>query len=53
VLKLYTRTSKLAMKIADENPAYSVIGVDESQMQVKLVPPNLRFEICEDNNSWT
>ncbi|KIW35826.1 hypothetical protein, variant [Exophiala oligosperma] len=53
VLELYTRTGKLAMEIADENPACSVIGVDESQMQVELVPPNLRFEICEDDNSWT
>ncbi|KIW10070.1 hypothetical protein PV08_11846 [Exophiala spinifera] len=54
VLDLYTRTGKLAVDIADENPSCSVTGVDESLMHDEWVPSNLVFEIADiENEDWT
>ncbi|KAJ0358551.1 hypothetical protein COL154_009057 [Colletotrichum chrysophilum] len=53
VLDLGTGTGIWAMDYGDEHPGSEVIGVDLSPTQPKFVPPNVKFEIDDIEDSWT
>ncbi|KAL0930386.1 methyltransferase domain-containing protein [Colletotrichum truncatum] len=57
VLDLGTGTGIWAMDYGDEHPGAEVIGVDLSPTQPELtlcsVPPNVKFEIDDIEDSWT
>ena len=52
ILDVGTGTGIWAMDVADEYEAASVIGFDLSPIQPSWVPPNLRFEILDVEESW-
>ncbi|KZL74055.1 methyltransferase domain-containing protein [Colletotrichum tofieldiae] len=57
VLDLGTGTGIWAMDYGDDHPGAEVIGVDLSPIQPQLttcsVPPNVRFEVDDIEDSWT
>lgn len=52
-LDIGTGTGIWAIDFADEHPDCEVIGTDLSPIQPGWVPPNLKFEIDDFNQSWT
>ncbi|KAJ0164084.1 hypothetical protein CTA2_1794 [Colletotrichum tanaceti] len=53
VLDLGTGTGIWAMDYGDDHPGAEVIGVDLSPTQPQFVPPNVKFEIDDIEDSWT
>ncbi|KAF6825075.1 methyltransferase domain-containing protein [Colletotrichum musicola] len=53
VLDLGTGTGIWAMDFGDEHPGAEVVGVDLSPTQPQYVPPNVKFEIDDIEDSWT
>ncbi|KAK1996046.1 S-adenosyl-L-methionine-dependent methyltransferase [Colletotrichum falcatum] len=53
VLDLGTGTGIWAMDYGDDHPGAEVIGVDLSPIQPQFVPPNVKFEIDDIEDSWT
>nr|XP_036578046.1 methyltransferase domain-containing protein [Colletotrichum truncatum]KAF6785176.1 methyltransferase domain-containing protein [Colletotrichum truncatum] len=53
VLDVGTGTGIWAIDFGDEHPDAEVIGVDLSASQPSFVPPNVRFEIDDIEESWT
>ncbi|KAK1580171.1 S-adenosyl-L-methionine-dependent methyltransferase [Colletotrichum navitas] len=53
VLDLGTGTGIWAMDYGDEHPGAEVIGVDLSPIQPEFVPPNVKFEVDDIEDSWT
>lgn len=53
VLDVGTGTGIWAIDFADENPQAEVIGTDVSPIQPSWVPPNLKFEIDDMEETWT
>ncbi|KAF9872291.1 hypothetical protein CkaCkLH20_10118 [Colletotrichum karsti] len=53
VLDLGTGTGIWAMDYADEHADSEVIGVDLSPTQPQFVPPNVKFEVDDIEDSWT
>ncbi|KAB8234284.1 S-adenosyl-L-methionine-dependent methyltransferase [Aspergillus alliaceus] len=52
VLDVGTGTGIWAIDFADEYPSAEVIGTDLSPTQPTFVPPNLRFEVDDAEDSW-
>ncbi|KAK1621931.1 S-adenosyl-L-methionine-dependent methyltransferase [Colletotrichum phormii] len=53
VLDLGTGTGIWAMDFGDEHPGAEVTGVDLSPIQPQFVPPNVKFEVDDIEDSWT
>ncbi|KIW85640.1 hypothetical protein Z517_01032 [Fonsecaea pedrosoi CBS 271.37] len=53
ILDLGCGTGIWAIQVADENPNAEVFGVDLSPMQPGWVPPNVKFEIDDVEDTWT
>ncbi|KAL4794069.1 S-adenosyl-L-methionine-dependent methyltransferase [Aspergillus venezuelensis] len=53
VLDIGTGTGIWAIDFADQHPAASVIGMDLSPIQPSWIPPNLKFEIDDYEQTWT
>ncbi|KAL4999467.1 S-adenosyl-L-methionine-dependent methyltransferase [Aspergillus recurvatus] len=53
VLDLGTGTGIWAIDFADKRPSCNVIGMDLSPIQPSWIPPNLKFEIDDYEQSWT
>ncbi|KAK1448410.1 hypothetical protein CCUS01_11630 [Colletotrichum cuscutae] len=53
VLDLGTGTGIWAIDFADEHPEAVVYGVDLSPTQTTAVPPNIRFEVDDIEETWT
>lgn len=53
VLDIATGTGIWAIEFADQFPTAVVIGTDLSPIQPEYVPPNLRFEVDDAEDSWT
>ena len=53
VLDLGTGTGIFAIEFAERYPSASVLGTDISPVQPAWVPPNVRFEIDDANDTWT
>ncbi|KAM0232010.1 hypothetical protein ACHAPO_008044 [Fusarium lateritium] len=53
VLDIGTGTAIWAIDFADEHPGVEVVGTEISPIQPTWMPPNLRLEIEDANDSWT
>ncbi|KAF4854438.1 Secondary metabolism regulator LAE1 [Colletotrichum siamense] len=53
VLDVGTGTGIWAIDLADEFPAFEVIGTDISAVQPSWVPPNCQFQIDDAQQDWT
>ncbi|WDK21026.1 methyltransferase domain-containing protein [Colletotrichum graminicola] len=53
VLDLGTGSGIWAIDFGDEHPEADVLGIDLSPSQPEFVPPNVRFEIDDVEESWT
>ena len=53
VLDVGTGTGIWAIEFAERYPNASVVGTDLSATQPTWVPPNVRFEIDDANDTWT
>ena len=53
VLDVGTGTGIWAIEFADEYPSANVVGTDLSPSQPSWVPPNVRFEIDNANDTWS
>ncbi|KAJ0324947.1 hypothetical protein COL5a_007447 [Colletotrichum fioriniae] len=53
VLDLGTGTGIWAMDFGDEHPGAEVTGVDLSPTQPQFVPPNVKFEVDDIEDTWT
>ncbi|OLN95936.1 Trans-aconitate 2-methyltransferase 8 [Colletotrichum chlorophyti] len=53
VLDIGTGTGLWAVEFADEHPEAEVVGVDLSPIQDEFIPPNVKFEIDDVEESWT
>lgn len=53
ILDLGCGTGIWAIQVADEHPDAEVFGVDLSPMQPSWVPPNVKFEIDDVEDTWT
>ncbi|KAF6812004.1 methyltransferase domain-containing protein [Colletotrichum plurivorum] len=52
VLDVGTGTGIWAIEFGDEHPEADVLGVDLSAVQLKFLPPNVRFEIDDIEEPW-
>ncbi|TQN64629.1 Secondary metabolism regulator LAE1, partial [Colletotrichum shisoi] len=52
VLDLGTSTGLWAIEFGDEHPEAEVIGVDIFPPQIEFVPPNVRLEIDDIDETW-
>ncbi|KAL4875215.1 S-adenosyl-L-methionine-dependent methyltransferase [Aspergillus karnatakaensis] len=53
VLDIGTGTGIWAIDFADQHPSARVIGMDLSPIQPSWIPPNLKFEIDDYEQTWT
>ncbi|KAG7046329.1 methyltransferase domain-containing protein [Colletotrichum scovillei] len=53
ILDLGTGTGIWAMDFGDEHPGAEVTGVDLSPTQPQFVPPNVKFEVDDIEDTWT
>ncbi|KAJ9613241.1 hypothetical protein H2200_003183 [Cladophialophora chaetospira] len=53
ILDLGCGTGIWAIQVADDHPEAEVFGVDLSPMQPSWVPPNVKFEIDDVEDTWT
>ncbi|KAK2031378.1 S-adenosyl-L-methionine-dependent methyltransferase [Colletotrichum zoysiae] len=53
VLDLGTGTGIWAMDYGEDHPEAEVVGVDLSPIQPEFVPPNVKFEVDDVEDSWT
>lgn len=53
VLDLGTGTGIWAIDFADQHPSANVLGVDLSPIQPSWIPPKLKFEIDDYEQTWT
>ncbi|WQF80849.1 Putative S-adenosyl-L-methionine-dependent methyltransferase superfamily [Colletotrichum destructivum] len=53
VLDVGTGTGIWAMEFGDEHPETEVLGIDLSAIQPIFIPPNVKFEIDDVDESWT
>ncbi|KAE9570776.1 hypothetical protein CGMCC3_g13228 [Colletotrichum fructicola] len=51
-LDIGTGTGLWAIEFADEHPEAEVLGVDLTPVQNRFVPPNVKFEVDDIEQSW-
>ncbi|KAI9864789.1 MAG: hypothetical protein M1813_002559 [Trichoglossum hirsutum] len=53
ILDIGTGTGIWAIEMGDEHPSAEILGNDLSPIQPSMVPPNVRFEINDIEDTWT